>query len=94
MRQFGSETLRHYSDGCEVSGHFSTSAEVFKRHLGHKYRTVQPHGLNCLAIGPKRPTPWFEVSRLTLRYLKHVALAVFSNNNTVKSGFQPNVTHT
>jgi len=55
-----SETLQHCSGRSEVSGHFGTSTEVSKRHIGPKYRTVQPHGLNC-------PTIWTEVSHPIVR---------------------------
>ena len=55
-----SETLQHCSGRSEVSGRFGTSTEVSKRHIGPKYQTVQPHGLNC-------PTIWTEVSHPMVR---------------------------
>jgi len=41
---FGPKTLRHYSGGSEVSGHFGTSAEVSFGHFRPKCRSVLPLG--------------------------------------------------
>ena len=54
---FGPETLRHCSDGSQLSGHFGTSTKVPKRHFGPKYRTVQHHGPNCPAIRTEMSHP-------------------------------------
>jgi len=56
-RQIGTETYQYRSDGSEVSGHFSISTEVSKRHFGHKYRTVRPDGSNCPVVWSKMSHP-------------------------------------
>jgi len=60
LRQFGTETLRHCSDGCEVSGQFGTSTKSVQSHFGPKYRTVRSHGPSCPAI-------WTSVSHPMIR---------------------------
>ena len=58
-RQFGPQTLWHYFDGSELSGHFGTGAEVSFGHFGSKCRSVLPLGLKC-------PDPRCEVSLTNL----------------------------
>ena len=53
---FGPKTLRHSSDGSELSRQFGTRAAVSKRQFRPKCRIVPPRGPNC-------PAPWTEVSR-------------------------------